>query len=36
MGRWLCRWSPKYWPKWYRIVFSCCVANLGPDDFDDD
>lgn len=28
MGRWSRRWSPKYWPKWYRIAFGCCVAGM--------
>ena len=27
MGKWLRRWSPKYWPKWYRIALSCCVVG---------
>ena len=20
--------SPKYWPKWYRILFGCCMAVM--------
>ncbi|MDE0258562.1 MAG: hypothetical protein OXR82_09290 [Gammaproteobacteria bacterium] len=24
MGKWLRRWSPKYWPRRYRIALSCC------------
>ncbi len=28
MGRWSRRWSPKYWPTWYRILFGCCIAVM--------
>ncbi|MCZ0935455.1 MAG: hypothetical protein OXJ54_09760 [Gemmatimonadetes bacterium] len=27
MGKWSRRWSPKYWPKWYRLALVCCGAG---------
>lgn len=27
MGNWLRRRSPKYWPKWYRIVLICSAGG---------
>ena len=28
MGKWSRRWSPKYWPKWYRIALACCAGGV--------
>ncbi len=27
VGKWSRRWSPKYWPKWYRVALGCCLAG---------